>query len=244
MNSVMPAAPEPRQNYLLAALSAGVYERWLPNLERAEMPLGDVLYEAGETSRYVYFPTSSIVSLLYLMESGASAEIAVVGNEGMVGISLFMGGGSTSSRALVQSGGAGFRMPAEKFKKEFNRSSAVLHLLLRYTQALITQMAQTAVCNRHHSLDQQLCRWLLLSLDRLQGDKLVMTQRLIADMLGVRREGVTQAALNLQEAGLIRYVRGHITVLDRQELEKRSCECYAVVDKEYHRLLPYPTPAL
>jgi CRP-like cAMP-binding protein len=243
MNSVMPAAPEPGQNHLLAALSANVLQRWFPNLEPVEMPLGGVLYEAGETSRYVYFPTNSIVSLLYLMENGASAEIAVVGNEGMVGISLFMGGGSTSSRALVQSGGTGFRMAAEKFKKEFNRSSAVLHLLLRYTQALITQMAQTAVCNRHHSLDQQLCRWLLLSLDRLQSDKLVMTQKLIADMLGVRREGVTQAALHLQEAGLIRYVRGHITVLDRKELEKRSCECYAVVKKEYHRLLPYPKPA-
>lgn len=244
MNSVMAAAPELAQNHLLAALSAGVLQRWLPNLERVDMPLGDVLYEAGETSRYVYFPTTSIVSLLYLMENGASAEIAVVGNEGMVGISLFMGGGSTSSRALVQSAGTGFRMPADKFKKEFDRSSAVLHLLLRYTQALITQMAQTAVCNRHHSLDQQLCRWLLLSLDRLQGDKLEMTQKLIANMLGVRREGVTQAALHLQEAGLIRYVRGHITVLDRQQLETRSCECYAVVKKEYHRLLPYPKPAL
>jgi len=244
MNSVMAAAPELEQNHLLAALSAGILQRWLPNLERVDMPLGDVLYEAGETSRYVYFPTTSIVSLLYLMENGASAEIAVAGNEGMVGISLFMGGGSTSSRALVQSAGTGFRMPADKFKKEFDRSSAVLHLLLRYTQALITQMAQTAVCNRHHSLDQQLCRWLLLSLDRLQGDKLEMTQKLIANMLGVRREGVTQAALHLQEAGLIRYVRGHITVLDRQQLETRSCECYAVVKKEYHRLLPYPKPAL
>ena len=244
MSSVMAAAPELGQNHLLAALSAGVLQRWLPNLERVDMPLGDVLYEAGETSRYVYFPTTSIVSLLYLMENGASAEIAVAGNEGMVGISLFMGGGSTSSRALVQSAGTGFRMPADKFKKEFDRSSAVLHLLLRYTQALITQMAQTAVCNRHHSLDQQLCRWLLLSLDRLQGDKLEMTQKLIANMLGVRREGVTQAALHLQEAGLIRYVRGHITVLDRQQLETRSCECYAVVKKEYHRLLPYPKPAL
>ena len=244
MSSVMAAAPELAQNHLLAALSTGVLQRWLPNLERVDMPLGDVLYEAGETSRYVYFPTTSIVSLLYLMENGASAEIAVVGNEGMVGISLFMGGGSTSSRALVQSAGTGFRMPADKFKKEFDRSSAVLHLLLRYTQALITQMAQTAVCNRHHSLDQQLCRWLLLSLDRLQGDKLEMTQKLIANMLGVRREGVTQAALHLQEAGLIRYVRGHITVLDRQQLETRSCECYAVVKKEYHRLLPYPKPAL
>jgi CRP-like cAMP-binding protein len=231
-----------KQNHLLAALSTSILERWLPHLERVDMPLGGVLYESGETSRYVYFPATSIVSLLYLMENGASAEIAVVGNEGIVGISLFMGGGSTSSRALVQSGGAGFRMPAQNFKKEFNRSSAVLHLLLRYTQALITQMAQTAVCNRHHSLDQQLCRWLLLSLDRLQGDKLIMTQKLIADMLGVRREGVTQAALNLQDAGLIHYVRGHITVLDRKELEKRSCECYAVVKKEYDRLLPKPAP--
>jgi CRP-like cAMP-binding protein len=244
MDSVMLAAPEPGHNLLLRALSAGVLQRWSSNLEPLEMPLGTVLYEAGQTSDYVYFPTTSIVSLLYRMENGASAEIAVVGNEGMVGISLFMGGGSTSSRALVQSGGAGFRMPADKFKKEFNRSSAVLHLLLRYTQALITQMAQTAVCNRHHSLDQQLCRWLLLSLDRLQGDKLQMTQKLIADMLGVRREGVTQAALHLQEAGLIRYVRGHITVLDRKKLETRSCECYAVVNTEYHRLLPYPKPAL
>lgn len=240
----MVADPNPNQNHLLAALSAGVLERWLPQLEWVDMPLGDVLYEAGETSRYVYFPVTSIVSLLYLMQSGASAEIAVVGNEGIVGLSLFTGGGSTSSRALVHSGGAGFRMAAEQFKKEFHRSSAVLHLLLRYTQALTTQMAQTAVCNRHHSLDQQLCRWLLLSLDRLEGDELVMTQRLIADMLGVRREGVTQAALHLQEAGLIHYVRGHIKVLDRGELEKRSCECYAVVKKEYERLLPHPAKRL
>jgi CRP-like cAMP-binding protein len=238
------AAPDPKQNHLLAAHYAGTLQRWMPHLEWVDMSLGGVLFESGETSRYVYFPTTSIVSLLYLMGDGASAEIAVVGNEGIVGISLFMGGGSTSSRALVQSGGAGFRMPAEKFKEEFNRSSAVLHLLLRYTQALITQMAQTAVCNRHHSLDQQLCRWLLLSLDRLQGDNLMMTQRLIADMLGVRREGVTQAALHLQDAGLIRYVRGHITVLDRKALEKRSCECYGVVKKEYDRLLPHPKPAL
>jgi CRP-like cAMP-binding protein len=244
VHPVMAAAPDPRRNHLLAALSAGVLQRWLPNLEWVDMPLGGVLYESGEPSSYVHFPSTAIVSLLYTMANGASAEIAVVGNEGIVGISLFMGGGSTSSRALVQSGGEGFRMPAEKFKKEFNRSSAVLHLLLRYTQALITQMAQTAVCNRHHSLDQQLCRWLLLSLDRLQGDDLVMTQRLIANMLGVRREGVTQAALHLQEAGLIHYVRGHITVLNRKELEKRSCECYAVVKKEYDRLLPCPRQAL
>src|SRR6266403_4714215 len=241
MNSVMPAAPEPRQNGLLAALSEGVLLRWMQNLERVDLPLGDVLYEAGETSRYVYFPTNSIVSMLYLMENGASAEIAVVGNEGMVGISLFMGGGSTSSRALVQSGGAGFRMSAAIFKKEFNRSSAVLHLLLRYTQALITQMAQTAVCNRHHSLDQQLCRWLLLSLDRLPSGELVMTQELIANMLGVRREGVTEAAGHLQPAGLIRYRRGRITVLARDRLEQRACECYAVVKNEYDRLLPAST---
>jgi CRP-like cAMP-binding protein len=238
LDSVAAAAPDPRQNHLLAALSARILARWLPHLEWVEMPPGGVLYEAGETSRHVFFPTTSIVSLLNLMGDGASTEVAVVGNEGMVGIWLFTGGGSTSGRALVQSGGAGYRMGADKFVKEFNRSSAVLRLLLHYTQALITQMAQTAVCNRHHSLNQQLCRWLLLSLDRRQGDELIMTQRLIADMLGVRREGVTQAALHLQEAGLIHYVRGHITVLDRRELENRSCECYAVVKKEYDRLLP------
>ena len=189
---------------------------------------------------HVYFPTSAIVSLLYVMENGASAEIAVVGNEGIVGISLFMGGESTPSRAVVQSAGEGFRLEAQVIKAEFNRAP-VLHLLLRYTQALITQMSQTAVCNRHHSLDQQLCRWLLLSLDRLQGDDLVMTQELIANMLGVRREGVTEAALKLQAAGLIRYARGHICVLDRPGLERRTCECYAVVKKEYDRLLPAET---
>jgi CRP-like cAMP-binding protein len=202
------------------------------------MPLGHVLYEAGGTLTHVYFPTTAIVSLLYVMESGASAEIAVVGNEGIVGISLFMGGNSTPSRAVVQSAGSGFRLKAQVMKDEFDKAGPVLHLLLRYTQALITQMAQTAVCNRHHSLDQQLCRWLLLSLDRLQGNELVMTQELIANMLGVRREGVTEGALKLQKAGLIRYSRGHITVLDRQGLEQRSCECYAVVKKEYSRLLP------
>ncbi len=236
----MVAAPDATLNHLLAALSDAALQRWLPELEWTDMPLGSVLFEAGETSRFVYFPTTAIVSLLYVMENGASAEIAVVGNEGMVGIALFMGGGSTSSRALVQSAGEAFRMPAEKFKKEFNRSTAALHLLLRYTQALITQMAQTAVCNRHHSLDQQLCRWLLLSLDRLQGDKLVMTQKLIANMLGVRREGVTDAAQKLQQAGLIDYSRGHIRVLDREGLAGRSCECYAVVKREYDRLLPPP----
>ncbi len=222
---------------MLAALPDSVRKHWLPQLEAVQMPLGEVLYESGVTLSHVYFPTTAIVSLLYVMEDGASAEIAVVGNEGIVGISLFMGGGSTPSRAVVQSAGLGFRLKARVLKNEFNRAGPVLHLLLRYTQALITQMAQTAVCNRHHSLDQQLCRWLLLSLDRLQGDELVMTQELIANMLGVRREGVTESALKLQTAGLIRYARGHITVLDRAGLELRTCECYAVVKKEYDRLL-------
>jgi len=231
-------SPDPTENQLLAALPDPEWQRWQPQLERVEMPLGQVLYEAGTTLSHVYFPTTAIVSLLYVMENGASAEIAVVGNEGIVGISLFMGGDSTSSRAVVQSAGVGFRLKAQILKDEFNRAGAVLHLLLRYTQALITQMAQTAVCNRHHSLDQQLCRWLLLSLDRLQGNELVMTQELIANMLGVRREGVTEGALKLQQAGLIRYARGHISVLDRDGLQKRSCECYAVVKKEYERLLP------
>jgi CRP-like cAMP-binding protein len=231
-------APYPTENHLLAALPDAERQRWLPQLEHVEMPLGRVLYESGGTLSHVYFPTTSIVSLLYVMENGASAEIAVVGNEGIVGISLFMGGESTSSRAVVQSAGLGFRLNAQTMKDEFDRAGNVLHLLLRYTQALITQMAQTAVCNRHHSLDQQLCRWLLLSLDRLQGNELVMTQELIANMLGVRREGVTEGALKLQQAGLIRYARGHISVLDRPGLEKRSCECYSVVKREYDRLLP------
>ena len=226
------------ENHLLAALPTYIQQSWLPQLEPVQMPLGEVLYESGVTLGHVYFPTTAIVSLLYVMEDGASAEIAVVGNEGIVGISLFMGGESTPSRAVVQSAGQGFRLKAQVLKEEFNRAGPVLHLLLRYTQALITQMAQTAVCNRHHSLDQQLCRWLLLSLDRLQGDELVMTQELIANMLGVRREGVTEAALKLQSAGLIRYARGRITVLDRAGLEQRTCECYAVVKKEYDRLLP------
>ncbi len=229
---------DPRSNRLLAALPNAEWQRWLPQLEFVEMPLGQVIYESGVTLRYVFFPTTAIVSLLYVMENGASAEIAVVGNEGLVGVSLFMGGGSTPSRAVVQSAGVGFRLASKIMKDEFDRTGPVLHLLLRYTQALITQMAQTAVCNRHHTLDQQLCRWLLLSLDRLQGDQLMMTQELIANMLGVRREGVTEAALKLQRAGLIRYARGHITVLDRNALEKRSCECYAVVKTEYDRLLP------
>jgi CRP-like cAMP-binding protein len=229
---------ESRNNQLLCALPDAEWQRWLPQLEAVEMPLGQVLYESGDTLGHVYFPTSSIVSLLYVMENGASAEIAVVGNEGIVGISIFMGGESTTSRAVVQSAGKGWRLPAQAIKEEFNLAGPVLHLFLRYTQALITQMAQTAVCNRHHSMDQQLCRWLLLSLDRLQGSELVMTQELIANMLGVRREGVTESALKLQRAGLIRYARGRISVLDRQGLEQRSCECYAVVKKEYDRLLP------
>jgi CRP-like cAMP-binding protein len=230
--------PKPQQNYLLAALPAPALERLRPHLELVELPLGEVLYESGGALRHVYFPTDSIVSLLYVMENGASAEIAVVGNEGIVGISLFMGGQSTPSRAVVQSAGQGFRLTARVMKEEFDRAGPVLHLLLRYTQALITQMAQTAVCNRHHSLDQQLCRWLLLSLDRLQGTELVMTQELIANMLGVRREGVTEGALKLQQAGLIRYARGRISVLNRTGLEERTCECYGVVKKEYDRLLP------
>jgi len=218
-------------------------QRWLPQIEPIDLPLGHVLYESGETMSHVYFPSSAIVSLLYVLENGASAEIAVVGNEGIVGISLFMGGGSSPNRAVIQSAGEGFRLNAQALQEEFQRAGPVLHLLLRYTQALIAQMSQTAVCNRHHSLDQQLCRWLLLSLDRLPGDELVMTQQLISNMLCVRREGVTEAAMNLQAAGLIRYARGRITVLDRLALEKRSCECYSVVKKEYDRLLP-SKPAL
>ena len=229
---------DPKDNRLLAALPQAEMHRWLPLIESVDLPLGAVLYESGATLSHVYFPTTAIISLLYVMENGAAAEIAVVGNEGIVGISLFMGGESTPSRAVVQSAGHGFRLKANVMKEEFNRAGPVLHLLLRYTQALITQMAQTAVCNRHHTLDQQLCRWLLLSLDRLEGNQLLMTQELIANMLGVRREGVTESALKLQHAGLIRYARGHIIVLDRAGLEKRSCECYAVVKKEYDRLLP------
>ena len=234
----MGLAVDPRSNRLLAALPDAEWKRWLPQLEPVDMPLGQVLYESGSRLAHVYFPTISIVSLLYVMEDGASAEIAVVGNEGIVGISLFMGGESTPSRALVQSAGRGFRLRADVMLQEFNRAGPVLHLLLRYTQALITQMAQTAVCNRHHSVDQQLCRWLLLSLDRLDTNDLVMTQELIANMLGVRREGVTEAAGHLQHAGLIHYRRGHLTVIDRAGLEQRTCECYAVVKKEYDRLLP------
>jgi CRP-like cAMP-binding protein len=238
----MVEASDPRGNRLLAALPQAVLNRWLPYLELVDMPLGRVLHESGIRLSHVYFPTTSIVSLLYVMEDGASAEIAVVGSEGIVGISLFMGGQTTPSRALVQSAGQGFRLKADLMLQEFNRGGPALHLLLRYTQALITQMSQTAVCNRHHTLDQQLCRWLLLSLDRLDSEELVMTQELIANMLGVRREGVTEAAGNLQQAGLIRYQRGHITVIDRAGLEQRTCECYAVVKKEYDRLLPQPLP--
>ena len=233
----MAVSLDPKKNHLLAALPDAEWERWLPQLEWVDMPLGQVLYESGTTLSHAYFPTTAIISLLYVLENGSSAEIAVVGNEGLVGISLFMGGESTPSRAVVQSAGKGLRLPAQVLKDEF-KLAPVLHLLLRYTQALITQMSQTAVCNRHHSLDQQLCRWLLLSLDRLQGSKLVMTQELISNMLGVRREGVTEAALQLQASGLIRYSRGRITVLDRPALEKRTCECYRVVKREYDRLLP------
>ena len=234
----MALTADPRKNHLLAALPEAEWQRWLPQLEPVYLPLGKVLYESGNKLTHVYFPTTSIISLLYVMEDGASAEIAVVGHEGIVGISLFMGGQSTPSRAVVQSAGGGLRLKASLMMEEFNRAGPVLHLMLRYTQALITQMGQTAVCNRHHSLDQQLCRWLLLSLDRLPSDELVMTQELIANMLGVRREGVTEAAGKLQEAGLIQYRRGHITVLDRKRLEQRACECYAVVRREYDRLLP------
>lgn len=228
----------PRQNHLLDALPAVVYERFSPHLELVQMPLGEVLYESGDELRYAYFPATCIVSLLYVMENGASAEIAVIGNEGIIGIALFMGGGTMPNRAVVQSAGFAYRLEAPRLMQEFNRYGVLHHLLLRYTQALFTQMAQTAVCNRHHSVDQQLCRWLLLSLDRLPTNELIMTQELIANMLGVRREGVTEAAGKLQRAGLIHYSRGHITVLDRPGLDARVCECYQVVKKEFDRLLP------
>lgn len=234
----MSAQPTPLSNHLLAALPKDVWQRWLPLLEFIDMPLGQVLYESGVTLTHVYFPTTSIVSLLYVMADGSSAEIAVVGKEGLVGISLLMGGESTTSRAVVQSAGVGFRLPSHVVREEFASATPVVQLSLRFSQALITQMAQTAVCNRHHSLDQQLCRWLLLSLDRLDGNELVMTQELIANMLGVRREGVTEAARKLQAAGLIQYARGHIKVLDRAGVEARVCECYRVVKVEYDRLLP------
>jgi CRP-like cAMP-binding protein len=232
------AAPDPCDNHILEALPQQERERLFPHLKLAPMPLGMVLYESGAALRHIYFPTNSIVSLLYVMQDGASAEIAVVGNEGAVGVSLFMGGETTPSRAIVQSAGYAYRLTGNRLKQEFNRHGEMLHVLLRYTQSLITQMAQTAVCNRHHSLEQQLCRWLLLSLDRLAGNQLQMTQELIANMLGVRREGVTEAAGRLQKLGVIKYVRGKITVLDRPHLERLSCECYAVVKRETDRLLP------
>jgi len=229
---------ELRQNHLLAALPAAELVRFSEGATIAPMPLGHVLYESGDEMRHVYFPTTSIVSLLYVMENGSSAEIAIVGNEGIVGISLFMGGESTPSRAIVQSAGRAFRVAGKFLKEEFGRAGPVQHVLLRYTQALITQMSQTAVCNRHHSVEQQLCRWLLMSLDRLATNELTMTQELIANMLGVRREGVTESAGKLQKLGLIEYSRGHIKVLDRPALEANSCECYQVVKTEFERLLP------
>jgi CRP-like cAMP-binding protein len=225
------------QNHVLAALPGAELKRWLPGLEAVSLPLGMVLHEPGTVQSHAYFPTTAIVSLLYIIDSGASAEIAVVGREGFVGVPLILGGDSTPSRAVVQSGGAGYRLKGRAMSDGMSRAQ-VRPILLRYTQALMTQMSQTAVCNRHHTLGQQLCRWLLLSLDRVRGNELLMTQELIANMLGVRREGVTEAALELQASGLIRYSRGHIVVLDREGLERRTCECYSVVKKEYERLLP------
>ncbi|CAI8705278.1 Crp/Fnr family transcriptional regulator [Pseudomonas donghuensis] len=233
----MSELPHPLQNRLLAALPIEIQERLIPQLELVALPLGKVVYESGDSLQYVYFPTDTIISLLYVMEDGASAEISVVGNEGLVGIAVFMGGESTPSRAIVQSAGNAYRLAGQRLKSEFNRHGEMMQLLLRYTQALITQMAQTAVCNRHHSIDQQLCRWLLLSLDRLPSNQLILTQELIANMLGVRREGVTEAAGKLQKLGVIEYSRGHIEVLNRAKLEMLCCECYAVVKKETDRLL-------
>jgi CRP-like cAMP-binding protein len=226
----------PEQNHLLAALSPAERERLHPHLRLVKMPLGKALYEPGDALRHVFFPVDCIVSLLYVLESGASAEISVVGNEGLIGVALFMGGETTPSRAIVQSAGHAYRLDGQRLKDEFHRNGSLQLLLLRYTQSLITQMAQTAVCNRHHSVDQQLCRWLLLSLDRLASSELVMTQELIANMLGVRREGVTEAAGKLQTLGAIRYSRGHITVLDRPKLEELCCECYSVVKRESDRI--------
>ena len=234
-------SPDPRQSHLLAVLPESESMRLHPHLELVQLPLGKALYESGDQLNHVYFPTTAIVSLLYELENGSSAEIAVVGNEGIVGIALFMGGDTMPNRAVVQSAGHAYRLQGQLLKQEFNRAGAMQHLLLRYTLAMLTQMAQTAVCNRHHSVDQQLCRWLLLSLDRLPSNELLMTQELIANMLGVRREGVTEAAGKLQGAGLIRYNRGHITVLDRPGLEARVCECYQVVRREFSRLLPEVT---
>jgi CRP-like cAMP-binding protein len=231
-------APDAKQNNLLATLPAAEFDRVLGDLELVDLPLGHVLYESGERLQHVYFPINSIVSLIYVMEDGSSAEIAVVGNEGILGVSLFMGGETTPSRAIVQSAGVAYRLPSHLLQREFDRAGPLMRLLLRYTQALITQMAQTAVCNRHHPVDKQLCRWLLMSLDRLGSSELTMTQELIANMLGVRREGVTEAAGRLQDAGIIAYKRGKITVLDRPALERRVCECYLVVKQEFKRLLP------
>jgi CRP-like cAMP-binding protein len=231
-------AADPQQNRLLASLSQADWQRWRGHLQPVALPRGQVLYESGAMLHHAYFPTTAVISLVYLTESGASSEIAVVGNCGIVGVPLFMGGGSTPSRAVVQSAGEGFRMSGRAIREEFSRSPSVMMPLLRYTQALLAQMAQIAVCNRHHRVDQQLCRWLLLSLDRVPGNELVVTQELISNMLGVRREGVTEAAVALQKADLIRYRRGHITVVDRPGLEQRSCECYAVIKAEYDRLMP------
>jgi CRP-like cAMP-binding protein len=233
----MASKQDPNQNHLMAALLDAEFDRLSPHLELIPMKLGDVLYESGDKVQYVYFPTSAIISLHYLLENGGSSEIAGVGNEGVLGISAFMGGDSTPSRAVVQTGGFGYRLPATILMEEFNRAGPVMRLLLRYTQALLTQMSQTAVCNRHHTVEQQLCRWLLLTLDRLSSNELTMTQELIANMLGVRREGVTEAAGRLQGYGYISYRRGHITVLDRKGLEHDVCECYGVVKKEFARLL-------
>ncbi|GAA4411705.1 Crp/Fnr family transcriptional regulator [Quisquiliibacterium transsilvanicum] len=250
----MPTAPDaapgarlgvndPRHNRLLAALPDVDWLRWRAKIEPYAMPPGQVLYESGVPLTHAYFPTSAIVSLMYVTESGASASVALVGDEGMVGVPLIMGAGSTPGRAVVHCGGAGYRISGAQLQEEFSRSTEVLRILLRYTQALIAQMAQIAVCNRHHTVDQQLCRWLLLNLDRMTGDEMAITQELIAQMLGVRREGVTEAALALQHAGLIAYRRGHITVLDREGLAQRSCECRAVIQAEYDRMLREVAPA-
>jgi CRP-like cAMP-binding protein len=234
---MVPSAPSPLQNHILEALPETVRERLFPHLKLVALRTGEVLYESGAPLRQIYFPANCVISLLYVLENGSSAEISVVGNEGAVGVSLFMGGETTTSRAIVQSGGAAYRLTGRMLKAEFERYGDMLHILLRYSQSLLTQMAQTAVCNRHHSVDQQLCRWLLLSLDRLPSNKLTVTQEMIANMLGVRREGVTAAAGKLQKLGVIRYVRGQITVLDRPQLERLSCECYAVVKRETDRVL-------
>jgi CRP-like cAMP-binding protein len=238
----MAGTSRPQENHILEALPQPERERLFPHLQLITLPLGKVLYESGDTLRHIYFPTDSIVSLLYVLQNGQSAEIAVVGNDGAIGVALFMGGETTTNRAIVQSAGSAYQLTGARLKEEFERHGETLHILLRYTQALITQMTQTAVCNRHHTVDQQLCRWLLLSLDRLPSAELIMTQELIAGMLGVRREGVTDAAGKLQKLGVISYQRGHIKVLDRPRLEQLSCECYAVVKKETDRLMPLRGP--